>query len=406
MFLRDVKADFPILKQKINGNPIIYLDSAATSQKPFKVIDALTKYYMEYNANVHRGVHFLSLKATEAYEAAREKVRSFINAKKAKEIIFTRGTTSALNLVAFGFGKQLLAEGDKILLTPAEHHSNLLPWQQVAKLTGAKIQFLKLKEDGSLDIEDFKVSLSAKTKILAIQHVSNVLGLRHPIKEIAKMIHDLDGFIVVDAAQSAPHLPLDVLDLDVDFLAFSSHKLCGPTGIGVLYGKEDLLEKLVPLEYGGEMVEDVGLDDATFKELPFRLEAGTPMIAEAIGLAHAIEYLEDLGMENVEKHSRELAYCAFLELSKLKGVTCYGPKERFGIISFTMDGIHPHDIATVLDSYGIEIRAGHHCCKPLMNFLNVTSTARASFYIYNTLDDVAKLVWGLKKVREYFKKCL
>lgn len=395
--------DFPILNQEINGHPLVYLDSAATSQKPFQVIEAVEAYYKGYNSNVHRGVHTLGTKATDAYEGAREKVRRFINAHSIKEIVFTRGTTTAINLVARSYALPRLSRGDEIVLTPAEHHSNLIPWQQVAKRTGAALKYLPLEEDGTLDLAKVKETLTPKTKIVAIQHVSNVLGTVHPIKEIAAIVHENGGIIVVDGAQSVPHMKVDVHDLDVDFLAFSGHKMCGPTGIGVLYGREELLEAMEPIEFGGEMIDHVDLYESTWKELPWKFEGGTPIIAGAIGLGAAIDYLESIGMDRIEEHDRKLARYAVEELSKIDGITIYGPKEnRTGLVTFNLDGVHPHDVATVLDAEGIAVRAGHHCCQPLMRWLNVTATARASFYLYNDETDIDRLVKGLQKTKEYF----
>jgi len=397
------KKDFPIFEQTVNDHPLVYLDSAATSQKPFQVIEALTHYYQTYNSNVHRGVHTLGTKATDAYEGAREKVRRFIHAKSTKEIIFTRGTTTAINLVAQSYATARLKEGDEILITPAEHHSNLIPWQQAAKRTGATLKYFTLHEDGSLDFAKAKEQINEKTKIIAIHHVSNVLGIVQPIAELASLVHRYGGIIVVDGAQSVPHLKTDVQEWDLDFLAFSSHKMLGPTGVGVLYGKEHLLDEMEPVEFGGEMIEEVELQEATWKELPWKFEGGTPIIAGAIGLGVAIDYLEGVGMEKIEEHDRSLAEYAMDELNRIDGVTVYGPKQRMGLVTFNLEGIHPHDVATVLDAEGIAVRAGHHCCQPLMKWLQVPATVRASFHIYNDEEDVDRLVKGLKKTKEYFQ---
>ncbi|RAL27068.1 cysteine desulfurase [Thermoflavimicrobium daqui] len=397
------KKDFPILHQEVNGHPLVYLDSAATSQKPYQVIEALENYYKSYNSNVHRGVHTLGSKATDAYEGAREKVRRFINARFSKEIIFTRGTTTAINLVASSYARTHLRTGDEIVITPSEHHSNLIPWQQVAKLTGATLKFFPLEPDGTLDLSKVKETLTDSTKIVAIQHVSNVLGTIHPIKEIAQLVHQHGGIILVDGAQSVPHMKVDVQDLDADFLAFSAHKMLGPTGIGVLYGKEALLEEMEPIEFGGEMIDHVDLYDSSWKELPWKFEGGTPIIAGAIGLGAAIDYLQAIGMEKVEAHDRALTKLAFEKLSQVEGITIYGPKEnRTGAVTFNLDDVHPHDVATVLDAEGIAVRAGHHCCQPLMRWLQATATARASFSIYNDEQDIDRLVEGLQKTKEYF----
>lgn len=397
------KKDFPILQQTVNGKPLVYLDSAATSQKPYPVIEALEKYYKEYNSNVHRGVHTLGSKATDAYEGAREKVRKFINARSAKEIVFTRGTTASINLVARSFALPRLKEGDEIAITVAEHHSNLIPWQQVAKATGATLKYLPMEPDGTLDLNKVKEAITPNTKIVAIHYVSNVLGTVQPIREIAKLVHAHGGVISVDGAQSTPHMKIDVQDLDVDFYAFSGHKMMGPTGIGVLYGKEELLENMEPIEYGGEMIDHVDLYDSTWKELPWKFEGGTPIIAGAIGLGAAIDYLESVGMDAIAEHDRKLTQYAVEELSKIEGITIYGPKEnRVGAVTFNLEDIHPHDVATVLDSEGIAVRAGHHCCQPLMRWLNVTATARASFYLYNDDSDIDQLVKALQKTKEFF----
>lgn len=397
------KQDFPILKQKVNGHPLVYLDSAATSQKPESVIKALREYYEGYNSNVHRGVHTLGSKATDAYEQARQKVANFINAPHTHEVIFTRGTTSAINLVAHSYAMEQLQEGDEILLTVAEHHSNLIPWQQVARKTGATLRYFTLEDDGRLSIEQAKKEITPKTKLVAIHHVSNVLGTINPIRELAQLVHAVGGVIVVDGAQGVPHVKVDVQEFDVDFLAFSGHKMLGPTGIGVLYGKEKYLEQMEPIEFGGEMIDHVDLYDSTWKELPWKFEGGTPIIAGAIGLAAAIDYLEEIGMDVVAEHDQKLANYAYDQLSQLEGIEIYGPKEgRTGLVTFNLQDVHPHDVATVLDSYGIAVRAGHHCCQPLMRFLKATATARASFHIYNDEEDIDRLVQGLQKAREFF----
>lgn len=405
MDIERIRKDFPILHQNVNNHPLVYLDSAATSQKPLSVIETLNQYYREYNSNVHRGVHTLGTKATDAYEGAREKVKNFINAKSTKEVIFTRGTTTSINLVATSFGREIVKEGDEIVLTYMEHHSNLIPWQQVAKKTGATLKYFPLQEDGTLSLEEVRHTISEKTKIVAITYVSNVLGTINPIKEIVEIAHSKGAVVVVDGAQSTPHLKVDVQDLDCDFYAFSGHKMCGPTGIGVLYGKEHLLEQMEPVEFGGEMIDFVELYDSTWKELPWKFEGGTPTIAGAIGLGAAIDYLESIGMNEIQNHEHQLAEYAIDKLSEIDGLTIYGPKEiskRAGVVTFNIDGVHPHDVATVLDTEGIAVRAGHHCAQPLMKWLNVTATARASFYLYNTKEDVDRLAMGLVKAKEFF----
>ncbi|MFP7414809.1 cysteine desulfurase [Priestia filamentosa] len=402
MNIHDIREQFPILHQEVNRNPLVYLDSAATSQKPLKVIEAVDKYYREYNSNVHRGVHTLGTRATDGYEGAREKVRKFINASSTEEVIFTRGTTTALNTIAASYGRANVGEGDEIVITYMEHHSNIIPWQQVAKATGATLKYIPLTDDGSLDLEEVRNTVTSNTKIVAVMHVSNVLGTINPVKEIARIAHENEAVMVVDGAQSAPHMKVDVQDLDCDFYAFSGHKMGGPTGIGVLYGKKALLEKMEPVEFGGEMIDFVNLYDSTWKELPWKFEGGTPIIAGAIGLGAAIDFLEDVGLDNIAAHEHKLAQYALEKLSTVEGITIYGPKERAGVVTFNLDEVHPHDVATVLDAEGIAVRAGHHCAQPLMKYLNVSATARASFYLYNTEEEIDRFVSSLIKTKEYF----
>ncbi|MCL6709713.1 cysteine desulfurase [Pseudomonas sp. R2.Fl] len=402
MNISDIRKQFPILDQEVNGSPLVYLDSAATSQKPFAVIEAIEKYYKEYNSNVHRGVHTLGTRATDGYEGAREKVRKFINAKSTEEIIFTRGTTTALNTVAASYGRANLKPGDEIVITYMEHHSNIIPWQQVAKETGATLKYISLTEDHALSLEEVKSTITSNTKIVSIMQVSNVLGTINPVKEIAEIAHANGAVMVVDGAQSTPHMKVDVQDLDCDFFAFSGHKMGGPTGIGALYGKKELLEKMEPIEFGGEMIDFVNLYESTWKELPWKFEGGTPIIAGAIGLGAAIDFLEEVGLDNIQAHEHKLAQYALDRLSQVDGITIYGPKERAGVVTFNIEDVHPHDVATVVDADGIAIRAGHHCAQPLMKYLNVSSTARASFYLYNTEEEVDKLVSSLIKTKEYF----
>ncbi|PJW16720.1 cysteine desulfurase [Geobacillus sp. WSUCF-018B] len=402
MNVNDIRALFPILHQDVNGHPLVYFDSAATSQKPLPVIEALDRYYREYNSNVHRGVHTLGTKATDAYEGAREKVRRFLNAQSAQEIIFTRGTTAALNLVAASYGRANVKEGDEIVITYMEHHSNLIPWQQLAKQTGATLKYIPMQEDGTIDLRDVEATVTEAAKIVAIAHVSNVLGTINPVREIARIAHERGAVVVVDAAQSAPHMKVDVQELDCDFLALSGHKMCGPTGIGVLYGKKKWLEQMEPVEFGGEMIDFVELYDSTWKELPWKFEGGTPIIAGAIGLGAAIDFLEQIGLDAISAHEHELAQYALERLAGIDGVTVYGPKERAGLVTFNIDGVHPHDVATVLDAEGIAIRAGHHCAQPLMKWLGVTATARASFYLYNTKEEIDRFIAALQKAKEYF----
>ena len=402
MTLLDVKSDFPILNQQINNHPLVYLDSAATAQKPQVVIDAVSDYYKYDNANVHRGVHTLGQRATDAYEGARETVTQFIHAKDSKEIIFTRGTTSSINIVARSYGDAFITAGDEIVLTEMEHHSNLIPWQQVAKRTGATLKFIPLEADGTITMTSVKETITEKTKLVAITHVSNVLGTINPIKAITNYAHDMGAVVLVDGAQAVPHMAVDVVDLDCDFYAFSGHKLGAPTGIGVLYGKAALLNQMEPVEFGGEMIDFVSLTDATFKELPWKFEGGTPIIAGAVGLAKAIDYLQAVGFDKIAAHEKALTDYAMSKLKQLDGVEIYGPEERCGLITFNLTDVHPHDTATVLDSFGVAVRAGHHCCQPLMKWLNVTATARASFYVYNTFEDVDLFIDGLKQAKEFF----
>jgi len=402
MNVKELRQLFPILDQQVNGKPLVYLDSAATSQKPLPVIEAIDNYYRQYNSNVHRGVHTLGTKATDAYEGARDKVRRFIGAASTEEIIFTRGTTTAINLVAASYGRAHVREGDEIVITYMEHHSNIIPWQQVAKQTGATLKYIPLQPDGTIRLEDVEQTVTPNTKIVAVMHVSNVLGTINPVKEIAQIAHKNGAVVVVDGAQSTPHMKVNVQDIDCDFYAFSGHKMCGPTGIGVLYGKKRLLEQMEPVEFGGEMIDFVGLYESTWKELPWKFEGGTPIIAGAIGLGAAIDFLEQVGLDHIAEHEHRLAQYALEQLGTIEGLTIYGPKERAGLVTFNIDGVHPHDVATVLDAEGIAVRAGHHCAQPLMKWLNVTATARASFYLYNTEEEIDALVSALKKTKEYF----
>ncbi|WP_242234669.1 cysteine desulfurase SufS [Bacillus cereus group sp. BfR-BA-01316] len=402
MNIHEIRKQFPILDQKVNGKQLVYFDSAATSQKPIQVIETLERYYKEYNSNVHRGVHTLGTKATDAYEGAREKVRKFINAKSMEEIIFTRGTTTALNTVAASYGLDNVKEGDEIVISYMEHHSNIIPWQQVAKKTGATLKYLPLQLDGTISLEDVRQTFTPNTKIVSIMHVSNVLGTINPVKEIGAIAHENGAIMIVDGAQSAPHMKVDVQDLNCDFYALSAHKMCGPTGVGVLYGKKELLNNMEPIEFGGEMIDFVDLQESTWKELPWKFEAGTPIIGNAIGLGAAIDFLEEIGLHNIEKHEHELAQYALERLSEVDGVTIYGPKHRAGLVTFNIEDVHPHDVATVLDVEGIAVRAGHHCAQPLMKWLKASSTARASFYLYNTKEEIDTFVESLIKTKEYF----
>ncbi|RDW20937.1 cysteine desulfurase [Oceanobacillus chungangensis] len=402
MDINAIRQMFPILDQEVNGHPLVYLDSSATSQKPIQVIEAVNDYYRQDNSNVHRGVHTLGTRATDKYEGAREKVRQFINASSVAEVIFTRGTTTSINTVAYSYARANLVAGDEIVITPMEHHSNIIPWQQAAKSTGATLKYIPLQDDGTISLEDVRQTITEKTKIVAITHMSNVLGTINPVKEIAAIAHANGAVILIDGAQGAPHMTVDVQELDCDFYAFSGHKMCAPTGIGVLYGKKELLEHMEPVEFGGEMIDFVNLYDSTWKELPWKFEGGTPIIAGAIGLGAAIDFLNEVGMDNILEHDKKLAHYAMERLSEIDGITIYGPEDRGALVTFNLDDVHPHDTATVLDAEGIAVRAGHHCAQPLMKWLDVTATARASFYLYNTEEDIDRFVAGLLKTKEYF----
>ena len=401
--IEGIKKDFPVLNQIVNDEPLVYLDNAATTQKPLKVLAAIKDYYENDNANVHRGVHTLADRATEKYEAAREKVRQFINAKSTKEVLFTRGTTTSINWVA-QFAGQILKTGDEIVISIMEHHSNIVPWQEVAKKTGAILKFVYLK-DGQLDMDDLRKKITNQTKFVSIAHVSNVLGTINPVEEITKIAHEHGAYMAVDGAQSTPHMAIDLQKMDVDFFAFSGHKMMGPTGIGVLYGKEELLNQFEPVEFGGEMIDFVYESHSTWTELPWKFEAGTPNIAGAIALGAAIDYIQELGIDQIHQHEIELIDYLMPKLQEIEGLKIYGPKDnvkRGGLIAFNIEGLHPHDVATALDMEGVAVRAGHHCAQPLLNYLETPATARASFYLYNTKADCDKLVEALKKTKEFF----
>ena len=406
--VRKIREDFPVLSKKVyDGKPLVWLDSAATSQKPRQVIQALVDYYEGYNANVHRGVHALSMESTERYEEARAKVAGFINAAHAESLIWTRNTTEAINVVANSWGEDNIKPGDEIVVTALEHHSNLVPWQQVARKHGAKVRILPLTDDHTLDMDAADGMIGPRTRLLAATQASNSIGTIVPVKELAKMARAVGAAVLVDGAQSVPHMPVDVQDIDCDFLAFSGHKMLGPTGIGGLYVKRDVLEQMNPFLTGGEMVLAVSYEDATWNDLPMRFEAGTPNIADAIGLGAAVDYLQELGMENVREHEIALtkyALDAFKELEEELDV--YGPKDtemRGGIVSFHHSDVHPHDLGTVLDRRGIAIRTGHHCAMPMVQSLGVAATARASMYLYNTEEEVDMLVDALKEALRYFR---
>lgn len=402
--LSHLRKDFPIFERRINGKPLVYLDSASSSQKPTQVTDTLVEFYQNHNANVHRGAYTLSNEATDMYEAARVKVADFIGADP-REVVFTKGTTAGINHVAYGWGLHNLAEGDRILLTMMEHHANIVPWQLVARHTGAELIYVPYDSDYRLDMEAFHEMLDERVRIAGVTAMSNVLGTVNPIAEITASAHAVGALVVVDGAQSVPHMRVDVGALDADFLAFSGHKMLGPTGIGVLYGKREILEKMEPAEGGGEMISDVQLDHSTWAEVPHKFEAGTPPFAQAVGLAAAVEYLEKAGMEAIERHEKDLTGYALERLQQVEGLTIYGPlssEDRGGSVAFTVADIHPHDIATILDQHGIAVRAGHHCARPLARSMNALATARASFYLYNERWEVDSLVAGLEKAKELF----
>jgi len=400
-----IRKDFPILERRVNGRPLVYLDNAATSQKPRCVIDALVDYYERYNANIHRGIHALSEEATAAYEGVRAKVAAFIQAPQPESVVFTRNTTEGINLVARSWGGKHLGPGDEVVLTEAEHHSNLVPWQLIARETGARLRFIPILDDGTLDMEAAARLIGPKTRMVSVAQMSNVLGTINPVGRLAEMAHAVGALMLVDGAQSVPHIPVSVADLGCDFLAFSSHKMLGPTGVGVLYGRLDLLEDMDPYMGGGSMIRSVALEESSWGEVPHKFEAGTPNIADTIAFGAAVDYLQDLDMENVRAHERELVGYALETLGELDGMRIFGPLDpaiRGGVVSFYYDDIHPHDVGTVVDRDGVAIRAGHHCCQPLMRRLGVPATARASFYIYNTPEEVDVLVHALKKAKELF----
>jgi cysteine desulfurase/selenocysteine lyase len=398
-----VRRDFPILARPINGKKLVYLDNAATSQKPEAVIGAISRYYEHQNANIHRGVHFLSVQATEAHEAARQAVQRFLNAADVREIIFVRGTTEAINLVAHTYGRTHVSAGDEVLITAMEHHSNIVPWQILCEEKRAHLKVAPINDRGEVRLEEFAKLLGPRTKIVAVTHVSNALGTVNPVRRMIELAHAVDVPVLVDGAQAVPHLSVDVQALDCDFYAFSGHKVYGPTGIGVLYGKAALLEAMPPYQSGGEMISSVTFEKTTYNKLPFKFEAGTPDIAGVIGLHAALEYLNDLDMNNVAAHERELLDYATEAVAAIPGVCLIGTaNERVGVLSFVLEGVHPHDIGTILDQEGIAVRTGHHCAQPVMDRFGIPATARASFAVYNTRDEVDTLVQGIRKVKEVF----
>ena len=403
-----IRLDFPILAKQIFGNPLVYLDNAATSQKPRQVIDALVDYYENFNANVHRGVHTLSMEATDKYEDAREKVSSFINSESSDSVIWTRNASESLNLVAYSWGENNINEGDEILLTPMEHHSNLVPWQELARRKNADIKFIPMLENGTLDMDRVDDLITEKTALVSAVHMSNALGTINPVRELGVKAHRMGAKILVDGAQSVPHMPTDVQELNCDFLVFSGHKMLGPTGIGALYVKKEILESMEPFLTGGEMVLEVSYEEASWADLPMKFEAGTPNIADSIGLGSAVDYLNVLGMENVREHEKDLTTYALnrFKNADLEGLDLFGPDDpdiRGGVFSFNTPDVHPHDLGTFLDRIGIAVRTGHHCAMPLVRSLGVAATARASFYLYNTKKEVDILVDGVTEALRYFR---
>lgn len=400
----EIKKDFPILDQRMNGHRLVYLDNGATTQKPIQVIEAIFYYNTRSHGNPHRGAHQLSIRATDEYDLAKERVRQFINAKSLEEIIFTRNTTESINLIASAYGREFVKENDEIVLAISEHHSNILPWQRIVKEKKAILKYMYLNEDGRIDTEEIKEKITKKTKIVSIAHMSNVLGTIHPIEEVINYAHKMGAIVLVDGAQSTPHIKVDVQELDADFYVFSGHKMLAPMGIGVLYGKKEILESIPPFLMGGDMIEYVYEKEATFAPLPYKFEAGTQNVEGAIGLKAAIDYLENIGMDKIEEHERFLVEYALDKMLSIPYVNVQGPKDlnkRGGIISFTIDDVHPHDVSTILDSYGIAIRAGHHCAQPLMRYLKLPATSRVSFYLYNTKEDIDQFIEGLRNVRKW-----
>jgi cysteine desulfurase/selenocysteine lyase len=403
--LAALRAHFPILSRPVHGRRLVYLDNAATTQKPQAVIDAISGYYAKYNANVHRGIHTLAEEATAAYEATRGRVARLLGETNTRQVVFTRNTTESINLVASAWGERHIGEGDEILLTQMEHHSNLVPWILLARKKGARLRHIPITDDGRLDLSTLDDLLTKRTRLVSLAHKSNVLGTINPVAEVAERAHRLGAVVMVDAAQSVPHLPVQVEQLGVDFLAFSAHKMLGPTGVGVLWGRAELLEAMDPYMGGGEMIREVTLDSATWNDIPWKFEAGTPNIADVVAFSTAINYLMHLGMENVRRHEIELTQYALERLRSLGHITIYGPpaaEERSGVVAFNDADIHPHDLSTILDHHGVAVRAGHHCAQPLMRRLGVVATARASFYVYNDTDDVDVLIEALKEARRYF----
>jgi cysteine desulfurase/selenocysteine lyase len=401
-----LKNDFPILKRDVHpGVRLVYLDSTASTQKPQVVLDAMDEYYQRHNANIHRGVYTISEEATQMYEDARDKVAKFIHAPNKRNIVYTRNTTESINLVAFTWGRKNLSKGDLILLTELEHHSNIVPWQMLASEKELKIEYIPVTPDGKLDLEVYKSLLNKKPKVVSFAHMSNVLGTITPAKEITALAHQAGAIVIIDGAQSVPHLPVDIVDIDADFLGFSAHKMCGPTGIGALYGKFDLLNAMPPFLGGGDMICKVTFEGFTTNDVPAKFEAGTPAIAEAVGFGAAVDYLNSIGMGEIARHEQDIAYYGLEQLEASGGIKVIGPKDnRGGVLSFVMEGIHPHDIAQILDSEGVAVRAGHHCAQPLHIKFGLPATTRASFYLYNSKEDVDSLIKGLDKVKQMFDR--
>ncbi|WP_459191300.1 aminotransferase class V-fold PLP-dependent enzyme [Halosimplex sp. J119] len=399
-----IREDFPILEREFRGEQLVYLDNAATSQTPDQVVDAISHYYRHTNANVHRGLHQLSQEASIAYEEAHDRVAEFIGAEGREEVVFTKNATEAVNTVAYAWGLAELGPGDEVVLTEMDHHATLVTWQQLAKKTGADVKFIRVDEDGYLDVDHARELITDDTAMVSMIHVSNTLGTINPVEEIGEIAHDHDALYFVDGAQSVPHMPVDVQEMDADFFAFSGHKMCGPTGIGVLYGKERLLEEMQPYLYGGMMIEKVTYEDSTWHELPWKFEAGTPVIAQGIALAEACDYLDDIGMENVQRHGEQLAEYAHERLSEFEDINILGPPgdDRAALVSFNLDGVHAHDASEILNEYAVAVRAGDHCTQPLHDKLGVPSSTRASFYVYNTREEVDKLVDALDEARQLF----
>ncbi|MGE5595047.1 MAG: cysteine desulfurase [Hyphomicrobiales bacterium] len=405
--VEEIRADFPILSRQVNGRPLVYLDNAATTQKPRAVIDALVRYYETTNANIHRGIHTLAVQATEQYEAVREKTARFIGAPNAQDIVFTRNSTESINLVARAWGDGNIREGDEIVLTLMEHHSNIVPWQLLARRVGATLRYARLTPDGYLDIDHLRSLVGPRTKLVSVVHASNVLGTINPIAEIAAVAHEAGALVLVDGAQSAPHMPVDVAALGCDWFAFSSHKMLGPTGVGVLWARDGLLEAMDPFLGGGEMISLVKPEVSTWADVPHKFEAGTPNIAGVIAFGAALDYLTGLGMDAVREHEKQLTAYAISALEAVDGLVIHGPRhveDRGGAVSFSLEGVHPHDVSTVLDHFGVAIRAGHHCAQLLMRELAVPATSRASFYIYNTEQEIDALVEALRKAAEVFAR--